>query len=44
MAKKVVYVPNPHPHPQAHGAPGTGVPVNPVAPKVAPVKHAKEVM
>ena len=41
---KVVYVPHPHPHPETRGAPRTGVPTNPVAPKKPPVKSAKEVM
>lgn len=42
-AGKVVYVPHPNPHPQAEGAPSTGVPVNPVPPKVQPVRTVKDV-
>lgn len=40
---KVVYVPHPNPHPQAGDAPRTGVPVNPVPPKLGGVS-AKEAM
>jgi hypothetical protein len=40
---KVVYVPNPKPHPEAGDAPRTGVPANPVPPKSSAAKWAKDV-
>jgi hypothetical protein len=41
---KVSYVDDPHPHPQAGDAPRTGVPVNPVSPKVGSITESREIM
>ena len=38
---KVVYTPNPNPHPQKGDAPTTGVPQNPLPPKVGGVSASQ---